>query len=214
MARARVHNLFVSLDGIAAGDHITLEHPIGDAGALFAGFDGRCIHGIDRVDAPMSLDRMLTSTWGQGIGAEIMGRGKFGPQTGPWTDEDWRGWWGEEPPFETPVIVLTHHEREPLAFDNGTVVHFLNADPAEALRAATEMAGGLDVRIGGGPTMVREFLAADLIDAMHVVIRPVVLGRGVRLWEGLEGIQERFAIETVASTDGAVHQLWNRLPRS
>lgn len=214
MARARIHNLFVSLDGIAAGDHLTLEHPIGDAGALFAGFDGRLIHGVGGVDAPMTLDRMLTSTWGQGIGAEIMGRGKFGPQTGPWTEDDWRGWWGDEPPFGTPVFVLTHHEREPLAFDNGTTFHFLDATPAEALHIASEAAAGLDVRIGGGPTSVREFLAADLIDAMHVVIKPVVPSRGVRLWDGLEGIQERFSIATIASTDGAVHQLWNRLPRS
>lgn len=156
---------------------------------------------------------MLASTRGQGIGAEIMGRGTFGPQTGPWTDDGWIGWWGDEPPFATPVFVLTHHERAPIAFDNGTVFHFVDADPAHALRLAVEAAGGLDVRIGGGPTMIREFLAADLVDTMHLVMKPVVLGGGVRLWDDLDGLHERFSIETVASTAGTVHQMWDRLPR-
>ncbi|MFC7485319.1 dihydrofolate reductase family protein [Knoellia sp. CPCC 206453] len=213
MSKARVHNLFVSLDGFAAGDEVTFEKPIGEAGALFSGFDGRFIHGFGPVDAPFTLERALTSTWGQGIGAEIMGRGKFGPQTGPWTEDGWRGWWGDEPPFMTPVFVLTHFERERIEFANGTVFHFLDATPAEALEVASEAAGGQDVRIGGGPTSVRQFLEADLIDTMHVVNVPVVLGSGKSLWQGLSGIEDRFDIGSISGANGYTHQIWNRRSR-
>ena len=99
MSRTRVHNLFVSLDGYAAGEEVTFDAPIGGAQQLFGWFDGRVIHGIDQVDDPVTLDRALFSTWGQGIGAEIMGRRKFGPQSGEWPDDGWRGWWGNNPPY-------------------------------------------------------------------------------------------------------------------
>lgn len=151
MPRTRVHNLFVSSDGFAAGDYVTLEQPIGEAQALFALFDGRVIHGIHGVDEPVTVDRALFSTWGQGIGAEIMGRRKYGPQTGEWPDDGWQGWWGDEPPFLTPVFILTHYPRESIEFANGTSFHFINASPEDALRLAQQAAGGLDVRIGGGP---------------------------------------------------------------
>ena len=210
MPRTRIHNLFVSLDGYAAGDYVTLEAPIGDAGRLFGWFDGRVIHGIDQVDDPVTLDRALTTMWHQGIGAEIMGRRKFGPQVGDWPDDGWRGWWGDEPPFRTPVFVLSHHPHPPIEFPNGTSFHFANAPPHEALRLAQEAANGGDVRIGGGPSTVRQFLEADLIDFMHLVIVPIVLGRGVSLWEGSSGLEDRFSIETVASPSGLTHQLWNR----
>lgn len=210
MVTTRVNNLFVSLDGFAAGDHVTLEHPIGDAAALFGWFDGRGIGGVDKVQGPVTLDRALVSLWGQGIGAEIMGRKKFGPQEGPWPDDGWRGWWGEEPPFKTPCFVLTHHPRESLVFPNGTSFHFIDATPEEALTRAAEAAGGLDVRLGGGPTMIKEFLAADLVDFMHLAIVPITLGRGVSLWDGIAGVEERFTTETIASASGLTHQLWNR----
>jgi dihydrofolate reductase len=212
MAKVRVHNLNVSLDGYSAGETVTLEKPIGDAGGLFARFDGRFIHGVHGVDAPITLDRALTSTWGQGIGAEIMGRGKFGPQTGPWAEDDaWQGWWEDEPPFHTPVIVLTHHPRSPITFANGTSFHFLDATPADALAYAQDLAPGQDIRIGGGPSTVRQFLAADLIDFLHLVTVPIVLGTGVSLWDGLpDGIQDRFTIESVTSASGLTHHFWNR----
>lgn len=210
MSRTRVHNLFVSTDGYAAGDHVTFEKPIGDAAALFSRFDGRVIHGVHGAAAPVTVDRALFSMWGQGIGAEIMGRKKFGPQTGPWPDDGWRGWWGEEPPFKTPCFVLTHHPREPMEFDNGTSFHFIDASPAEALAEATSAADGGNVRIGGGPSMVRQFLADGLVDFMHLVIVPVTLGRGVWLWEGLEGLEKDFTIESLTTASGLTHQLWNR----
>ncbi|KAA5838294.1 dihydrofolate reductase family protein [Saccharopolyspora hirsuta] len=210
MARTRVHNFFVSLDGYSAGETITLDKPIGEAGRLFQSFDGRFIHGVHAVDAPITFDRALTSTWGQGIGAEIMGRGKFGPQTGPWTDDGWRGWWGDEPPFRTPVVVLTHHAREPISFANGTSFHFLDASPADALEHARGLADGQDVRIGGGPSTVRQFLQADLVDFMHLVTVPIVLGRGVSIWDVLAEVQDRFTVESTTSPSGLTHQFWNR----
>ncbi len=210
MTRTRVHNLFVSLDGYAAGEDVTFDAPIGDAVDLFRWFDGRVIHGVDQVPDPVTVDRALYSMWGQGIGAEIMGRRKFGPQAGEWPDDGWRGWWGEEPPFRTPVFVLTHHPRTSIEFANGTSFHFVDASPAEALRLAQEAANGGDVRIGGGPSTVRQFLRADLIDFMHVVLVPITLGRGASLWEGFSGLEERFAVETITSPSGVTHQLWNR----
>lgn len=213
MSRVRVHNLFVSLDGYAAGTHVTRDKPIGDAGALFEDFDGRVIHGIGGVDAPLTVDRALTSLWAQGIGVEIMGRRKFGPQSGPWTEDGWRGWWGDEPPFRTPVIVLTHYPRESLEFPNGTVFHFLDASPSEALARARELAPGTDVRLGGGPTVVRQFLEADLVDVMHVVVVPVTVGEGVRPFPERVDLRRSFDLEVVSTPGGRTHQLWNRRTR-
>lgn len=210
MFRARVHNLNISLDGYAAGGHVTFDEPIGGAGALFSRFDGRVIHGVHEADAPITLDRAVTSLWGQGIGAEIMGRLKFGPQTGDWPDDGWRGWWGDEPPFRTPVFVMTHYPRPPMEFANGTSFHFVDGTPAEVLQLARDAANGGDVRLGGGPSTVRQFLEADLVDFMHLVVVPVVLGSGVALWEGLPGVEGRFTVESVASPSGLTHQFWNR----
>lgn len=209
-AQVRVDLMNVSLDGYAAGDHITLDEPIGGAGELFGNFDGRVIAGVQNADAPISADRVFSSVWGQGVGVEIMGRGKFGPQQGEWPDDGWRGWWEDEPPFQTPVIVLTHHEREPITFDNGTVFHFVDASPAKALELALDLAEGRDVRIGGGPSTVNQFLRDDLVDFMHLSINPIVLGGGVSLWSGLGGIHTRFDIESVPTSTGLIHQFWNR----
>lgn len=209
--RTRVHNMFVSLDGYSAGTFVTLESPIGEARGLFSRFDGRAIHGVERTGAPITLDTVLVSAWGQGIGAEIMGRRKFGPQTGPWRDdEDWIGWWGDAPPFETPVFVMTHHARATIEFANGTSFHFVDGSPQDVLALAREAAEGRDVRIGGGPSVVRQFLEADLVDFMHLAVVPITLGDGASLWSGISGIEDRFAIETVASVSGLTHQLWNR----
>lgn len=214
MSRTRVHNLMISLDGYAAGEYVTMDEPIGAAAGLFRWFDGRVIDGIDRIDDPVTLDRALISMWGQGVGAEIMGRRKFGPQVGEWPDDGWRGWWDDEPPFRTPVFVLTHHPRPSIEFANGTVFRFLDATPQEALRVAQQAAQGGDVRIGGGPSTVRQFLLADLIDFMHLMVVPITLGRGVSLWEGTSGVDDRFTIETTASPSGVTHQFWNRKSRA
>src|SRR2546430_8198947 len=155
------------------------------------------------------LDDAFARLHDPGIGAEIMGAGKFG-YPGWHEDPEWKGWWGPSPPFHTPVFVLTHHPRPSIEMEGGTVFHFLDANPQEALDLAREAAGDLDVRIGGGPTVVRDFLAADLIDTLHVVQVPILLGRGVRLWDGVEGLEERYDIEAVSSPSGVTHLTFTR----
>jgi dihydrofolate reductase len=208
MSKVRVHNFGVSLDGFGTGEGQSLEAPFGHAKTrlLDWAFGTRTFHGMHgKPGGSVGVDEAFASNWGPGIGAEIMGRGKFGPQRGPWTDEDWKGWWGEDPVFHTPVFVLTHHPRPPIEMDGGTTFHFIDAGPAEALAAARDAAAGLDVRIGGGPSTIRQFLAADLIDHMHITLVPIVLGRGERLWDGLESLEERFEIEPVTSPSGVTH---------
>jgi dihydrofolate reductase len=142
-----------------------------------------------------------------------MGAGKFGPP-GWQEDADWKGWWGPNPPFHTPVFVLTHRPRPSIEMEGGTTFHFLDASPAEALAAAREAAGGGDVRIGGGATVVRDFLAAGLVDHLHVVVVPIVLGRGTRLWDGLEAIEKGYAVEAISSPSGVTHVTFTRLQAS
>lgn len=213
----RVHNFSISLDGFGTGEGLTFDAPFGSAGHrlhewMIATQFGAAI--VGRAEGTQGVDNAFAERHSPGIGAEIMGRGKFGPQTGPWTDlgaeDEWRGWWGENPPFHTPVFVLTHHPRPPLEMEGGTTFHFLDATPAEALKLAQEAAGGLDVRIGGGVSMLRDFLAADLVDWMHLVQVPIVLGRGQRLWDGLEGLDERFAVEATPSPSGVTHLVFSR----
>ncbi len=176
MPPVRVHNFSISLDGFGTGDGITFDAPFGHAGErlhewMFTTRFWRSM--VGDTGGTAGVDNSFADRHGRGIGAEIMGRGKFGAHTGPWTDvgtdDEWRGWWGPNPPFHTPVFVLTHHPRPPIEMEGGTVFHFVDASPQEALDLAREAAGDLDVRIGGGPTVVRDFLAAELIDTLHVV---------------------------------------------
>jgi dihydrofolate reductase len=216
MSLVRVHNLGVSLDGFSTGEGQSREEPFGHAGSrLLEGFLGtrtfRKMHGAG--GGSNGVDEAFANNWGPGIGAEIMGRNKFGYQRGPWADEEWTGWWGDNPMFHTPVFVLTHYPRPTIEMEGGTTYHFIDATPAEALKLAQEAAGDLDVRIGGGPSTVRQFLAADLIDHLHVVVAPIVLGRGERLWDGLEGLEERFDVEAVSSPNGSTHLTFTRHER-
>ena len=155
------------------------------------------------------IDDTLVRLHEAGIGAEIMGAGKFGPP-GWHEDPNWKGWWGTNPPFHTPVFVLTHHPRASIEMEGGTTFHFIDAAPAEALDEAREAAQGRDVRIGGGPTTIREFGTAGLIDHMHIVVVPILLGRGVRLWDGLESFEKDYEIESVASPSGVTHLTFTR----
>ncbi|GAA0670731.1 dihydrofolate reductase family protein [Kitasatospora atroaurantiaca] len=208
MSRVRVHNFSVSLDGFATGEGQSLDAPFGHAGGRLHEwfFQTRSFHEMrGESGGGAGVDDAVANTWATGIGAEIMGRNKFGPQRGPWENHEWTGWWGPNPPFHTPVFVLTHYPRPSVEMEGGTTFHFIDATPEEALRQAREAAGGLDVRIGGGPSTVREFLAADLIDHLHIVVVPMVLGRGVRLWDGLEGVDKRFGIESVTTPSGVTH---------
>ncbi len=213
MSLVRVHNLSVSLDGFGTGEGQRLEAPFGHAGSrlhrwFFATRTFREMHG--EPEGSTGIDDAFARQWAPGIGSEIMGRNKFGYQRGPWVDDEWRGWWGDNPPFHTPVFVLTHHAREPLEMEGGTTFHFIDASPAEALRVAREAAGDRDVRIGGGPSTVREFLRAYLVDSMHIVVVPIVLGRGERLWDGLEDLDRPFEIEMISSPSGVTHVTFTR----
>jgi dihydrofolate reductase len=202
MSLARVHNFAISLDGFGTGEPQSREAPFGHAGErlhewMFATrfWDAGGSRGVDDVFAQQH---------GPGIGAEIMGAGKFG-YPGWHEDPEWKGWWGPNPPFHSPVFVLTHHTRPPIEMEGGTTFHFLDASPAEALEAAREAAGGQDVRIGGGAHVIREFLAARLVDHLHAVVVPILLGRGSRLWDGLEGLEADYAIEAVSAPSGVTH---------
>jgi len=212
MSLARVQHVSVSLDGFATGEGQSLDTPFGHAGSrlhdwMFATRWGREMLG--QAGGTSGVDDSFLRLFDSGIGAEIMGSRKFGPP-GWHEDPEWKGWWGANPPFHTPVFVLTHHPRAPIEMEGGTTFHFLDATPADALKAATEAADGLDVRIGGGPTMLREFLAAGLVDHMHVVVVPVLLGRGIRLWDGLEDLEKDYEIEAVSSPSGVTHVIFAR----
>jgi len=207
----RVQNFTISSDGIAAGENQSFESPFGfDHGELFA-WAGATASWPNRTDPGGSrgLDDYFTRDFTHNIGAEIMGRNKFGFQRGPWADHEWLGWWGEEPPFHTPVFVLTHHLRPSITLSD-TTFHFVDGDPAVVLEQAKEAAQGKDVRLGGGVTTIRQFLDADLVDNMHVVVSPVELGSGLKLWESPEELTDRFHLEKVPSASGVTHHLFWR----
>jgi dihydrofolate reductase len=212
MSLARVQFISVSLDGFATGEGLTREAPFGHAGDrlhewMFATRWGGEMFG--RPGGSGGVDDALLRQFAPGIGAEIMGAGKFG-YPGWHEDPQWKGWWGPNPPFHTPVFVLTHHLRPPMEMEGGTTFHFIDASPAEALEMAREAAGVQDVRLGGGPTTIRDFLAAGLVDHMHVVVVPILLGRGVRLWDGLEGLENGYQIEATSSPSGVTHVTFTR----
>jgi len=209
----RVQNFMLSRDGYGSGEGQTLERPFGHADpAVLSAWAGATASWPNRADPGGSrgLDDYFTRDFSHNIGAEIMGRNKFGPQRGPWQDEEWKGWWGDEPPFHTPVFVLTHFVRPSFTLSD-TTFHFIDATPEEALRQARAAADGKDVRLGGGVATVREFLAADLVDTMHVAEVPIDLGRGERLWESRDELLDRFHRDVVPSPSGITHLIfWRR----
>ena len=212
MSLARVQSFSVSLDGFATGEGQSLETPFGHAGKrlhewMIATRRGREMFG--QPGGTRGVDDAHARLFDHGVGAEIMGARKFGPP-GWHEDPQWKGWWGSNPPFHTPVFILTHHTRPPIQMDGGTTFHFVEASPAEALETARKAAGGMDVRIGGGPTIVRDFLAAGLVDHLHVVVVPILLGRGVRLWDGLEGVETGYDVEATSSPTGVTHLSFTR----
>jgi dihydrofolate reductase len=212
MSLARVQSFSVSLDGFGTGEGLSRDEPFGHAGERLHEwmFATRWWHGNQgEPGGSGGIDDALVRLHAPGIGAEIMGAGKFG-YPGWHDDPDWRGWWGPEPPFHTPVFVLTHHPRPSIEMEGGTTFHFLDTSPAEALAAAREAANGLDVRIGGGAATIRAFLAARLIDHMHLTVVPIVLARGSRIWDGLEGLERDYDVEAVSSPSGVTHLTFTR----
>jgi dihydrofolate reductase len=212
MSRTRVHSFAISLDGFGTGEPQSLETPFGHAGQrlhawMIATRYFRTMQGEDGGNG--GADDAFAQQFLPGIGAEIMGAGKFGPPG--WQDDaDWKGWWGPNPPFHTPTFILTHHPRPSIEMEGGTTFHFLDASPADALETVRGAAGGQDIRLGGGPTMIRDFVAAGLVDHMHVAIVPILLGRGVRIWDGLEGIENDYDIEATSAPSGVTHVTFTR----
>ena len=209
----RVQNFMVSSDGFGTGEGQSLERPFGHADpARLSSWAGATASWPNRTEAggTRGLDDYFTRDFTNNIGAEIMGRGKFGPQKGPWEDLEWEGWWGDDPPFRTPVFVLTHHVRPSFSLSD-TTFHFLDAEPAEALRQAKAAAGGKDVRLGGGVSVLRAFLEADLVDTLHAVVVDVEIGRGGRLWDSPDELLDRFHLERIPSPSGVTHHVfWRR----
>jgi dihydrofolate reductase len=207
MSLARVQFFTVSLDGFGTGEGLSRDAPFGHAGERLHEwmFGTRSW----KPGGTGGIDDALLRLHDPGVGAEIMGAGKYG-YPGWHEDPEWKGWWGPNPPFHSPVFVLTHHTRPSIEMEGGTTFHFLDTSPAEALEAAREAADGQDVRIGGGATVIRDFVAAGLIDHMHVTVAPILLGRGVRLWDGLEGLEDRYDIEAVSSPSGVTHVTFTR----
>lgn len=214
MTRVRV-DLNITLDGFATTTDQTPENPFGeDWGRLTAAytatrtFQERVFHDTSGAGTT-GVDEKYAAQYFQGIGAEIMGAGMFGLHANP-DDPEWRGWWGEEPPFEVPVFVLTHTPRPSIEFANGTSFRFLSATPEEALREAVAVAGGRDVRVGGGATTVREFLRAGLVDDLHVGITPILTGSGIRLWDDLRGLEAGYRVTTEVAESGVTHITFSR----
>ena len=208
MSRLRVLNFSVSLDGYGAGPEQSLDHPLGLRGPelmewFFASRTWRAMLGLDGGET--GIDNGIAEAGMSGLGAWILGRNMFGPVRGPWPDENWKGWWGDEPPYHVPVFVLTHHARAPLAMKGGTVFHFVTDGIESALAQARAVAGNLDIRLGGGVATVREYLRAGLIDDLHLAVRPVLLGRGENLFAGLDLHALGYECEKSVAGERATH---------
>lgn len=208
-------DLNISLDGFMTTTDQTPENPFGEdwsrlvaAYAATRTFRSRVLHDTSGAGTTGVDDRYAEAYFAD-IGAEIMGAGMFGLHNHP-DDPQWRGWWGDEPPFRVPVFVLTHRPRPSIEMEGGTTFHFLAASPEEALGRAVEVAGGKDVRIGGGAEVVRDFLKAGLVDRLHVAIAPILLGRGARLWDDLRGLESGYTVTTEAAESGTTHLTFQR----
>ena len=213
MAKVRVAGFSVSLDGYGAGPEQSIENPLGKRGMelhewafgtkTFRKMTGKA-GGSDGVDEGYAARSMT------GFGAFILGRNMFGPVRGAWPDESWKGWWGDNPPYHTPVFVLTHYARAPIEMEGGTVFHFVSEGIEAALDQAKAAAGNLDVKIGGGVSTVRQYLQAGLIDELHFAIAPVVLGRGEAIFYGVDMPGLGFRVTEHAATGQATHVVLSR----
>lgn len=208
-------DLNISLDGFASTTDQTPENPFGDDwGRLVAAYVAtrtmrERVLGDTSGAGTTGIDEKYAGAYFEGVGAEIMGAGMFGLHANA-DDPDWRGWWGDEPPFHVPVFVLTHTPRPAIEMLGGTTFHFLDATPEEALARATAAAGGKDVRIGGGVEVARAFIAARLVDRLHLAVVPIVLGRGQRIWDDLRGLENDYDISSEVAESGVTHVTFTR----
>ena len=208
MSKLRVHCFTVSLDGYGAGPSQSLDQPLGAGGEKLHKWllGTRTFHTMFGKEGGASgVDDGFAARGNENIGAWILGRNMFAPSRGPWKDDGWQGWWGDNPPYHVPVFVLTHHAREPLPMAGGTTFHFVTDGIAAALQAAREAAGGKDIRVGGGAATIRQYLQAGLVDEMHVAVSPVLLGSGEKLLGDLDLPQMGMPVVQTASTPDAMH---------
>lgn len=213
MSKLRVHCFGVSIDGFGAGPDQSLEHPLGVGGMALHEwfFPTRAFQRMQGNEGGTTgVDNDFADRGFAGIGAWILGRNMFGPVRGPWPDDSWKGWWGDEPPYHVPVFVLTHHARPPLEMAGGTTFHFVTDGIEAALERAREAAGGLDVRVGGGVSTVRQCLQAGWIDEMHLAVSPVALGRGEHLFAGIDLPALGYRRTEVVATDAALHVVFTK----
>ena len=213
MPKLRVHNFTLSVDGYAAGPDQSLHNPIGISGQrlhdwAFATRTFRQMFGMEAGEE--GLDDSYAARGDTGIGATIMGRNMFGPLRGPWGDEQWMGWWGDEPPFHHPVFVLTHHPRASITMRGGTTFHFVSDGIESALEQALDAADGHDVRIGGGAATIQQYLRARLIDEMHLAIVPILLGSGERLFDNLGDIAIDYQCTELVGSPSVMHASFTR----
>lgn len=210
MSKLRVHCFGVSLDGFGAGPNQDLENPLGVGGVglhqwFFPTRVFQKMHGDAGADGTTGVDNDFAERGFKGIGAWILGRNMFGPVRGEWPDEGWKGWWGDSPPYHTDVFVLTHHPRKSLQMEGGTRFHFVTDGIHAALERAKESAGDLDVRVGGGPATIRQYLQAGLVDEMHLAVSPVILGSGESLLAGVDLVKLGYKRTEQVTTPAALH---------
>ena len=213
MTRVRVEGFTISLDGYGAGPDQSVDNPLGVGGEalhdwIVATRSWRRLHGMEGGAA--GIDNDFAARSARNVGAWILGRNMFGPVRGPWPDMDWKGWWGDEPPFHGPVFVLTHHARPPLQMRGNTTFHFVTGGIHEALDQARKAANGMDVQIGGGPNTIQQYLRAGLIDELHVAIAPVLLGGGERFFEGVDMRTVGYECVEFVGSEKATHVVLRR----
>jgi dihydrofolate reductase len=216
MSRLVVRSFGVSIDGFSAGPDQDLEHPLGVRGEelmewFFHTRTWREMQGMEGGET--GVDNEIAARGMEGFGAWILGRNMFGPIRGPWPDESWEGWWGDEPPYHVPTFVLTHHPRRPLKMKGGTEFRFITEGIHAALEQARAAAGSRDIKIGGGASTVRQFLQAGLIDELHLAIRPVLLGRGEPLFQGLDLRELGYECAEHRAGERAMHVWLRKRPR-
>jgi dihydrofolate reductase len=213
MSKLRIHCFTISLDGFGAGPGQNLDNPLGVGGeGLHPWLLGtRTFHQMIGGEGGASgVDDDFVARGNENIGAWILGRNMFAHSRGPWTDDGWKGWWGDNPPYHVPVFVLTHHARAPLPMAGGTTFHFVTGGIHEALKQARAAAGGKDVRVGGGTATVQQYLRAGLVDEMHVAVSPVLLGSGENLFAGIDLVQAGYEVAGVSASVSVRHLLFKR----
>lgn len=214
MSKLRVESYTLSIDGFGAGPEQSLENPLGIGGTRLHAwaFPTRTFQSklFGKADGETGIDEDFAARGFDNVGAWIMGRNMFGPVRGPWPDESWKGWWGDNPVYHMPVFVLTHHPRAPLVMEGGTTFHFVTDGIHAALERAREAAGGRDVRIGGGADTIRQYLQERLIDELHIAISPIVLGSGERLFEGINLVELGYSCTRHEATERATHLVLTR----